>query len=165
MDSSVGVTPNFTGRVDKSVYKYTKTLTKALKEEAVRKANFNNKALTGADLEVYDKQADKVMQQLEAKAAQMHPNTVVTVDQPIGNDRFLSVHNDKLYTHMRQTPAAKKYEGGMFGDRLTQWQLSGSRTPGSPSTSTQHFDRFSSLVDNIDETKTDKHLARPFMIW
>ena len=160
MDSSVGVTPNFTGRVDKSVYKYTKTLTKALKEEAVRKANFNNKALTGADLEVYDKQADKVMQQLEAKAAQMHPNTVVTVDQPIGNDRFLSVHNDKLYTHMRQTPAAKKYEGGMFGDRLTQWQLSGSRTPGSPSTPTQHFDRFSSLVDNIDETKNDKHLAR-----
>ena len=116
---------SFTGKVDKSVYDWTKRATKYAIEDEVHRANYAQKVVKQEDLDAIKQQAADMLKLLEQKAKVMHPDTVITIDQPLQayNERYLCVHNDKLDHYLRQTPYSRTNNDEWH--RLERWKVSG----------------------------------------
>ena len=164
---------NFAGRVDKSVYQWAKIAKREAKEGIIDEANYRGTTVSQEELDAVDKRADAMMKVLEAKAAVMHPDTVITVDQPIKayRDRFLCVHNDKLDHDLRQVPVSRT--DNETWERLDRWKVAGRDADQyvkgeniyrgkfggyDGPRGTQTLGLLEYRINDIDETRTDRRL-------
>lgn len=158
---------NFVGKVDRSVYQWAKQATKEAIEEEYYNANYMKKALKQEDIDALKQKTADMLQLLEQKAKVMHPDTVITVDQPLKayRDRFLCVHNKKLDHDLRQTPYSKTNND--YWGRLDRWKVAGRdadkgadkqyggyQGPGGKDA----LGLLECRINDIDETRTDKLL-------
>ena len=150
---------NFTGCVDKSVYNWAESLRDSAYKERLSNANRLNKPLAKKELEAIDERIDAMMNVLEAKAATMHPDTVITIDNPCkDSNRFLCVHNKQIKNRMRQTPASNSYHQPW--EILDHWKVSGHKTSLSSPQIYNALELLEFLINDIDEKQTDRLLIK-----
>ncbi len=160
---------NFTGSVDKSVYKWANQIKKEAHKQELDKANHYHKPLDTKKLEEIDNRVDAMLQVLEEKATAMHPDTVISIDQPnkAKSNRFLCVHNEKIMNEMRQTPASNSYQSWGVNDSssLDYWKVHGENPYiGAPNAymdcayGKNAIELLEFRINDINEKQTDKQM-------
>lgn len=166
---------NFLGTVDKSAYQWADEVKKRSKKDLVTHANRWNKEIDQEKFLSVDERVDKIMEELERKAALMHPDTVISVGPMRKNFdyNYITVSNKMVDEALKNPvgPSSKEFPYGFRRNNRDQWALCGKEVRNGYLSDTeiygdvryrpfgmQYVDLFEHLVNDIDAERTDKDL-------
>ena len=166
---------NFMGTVDKSAYQWADEVKKRCKNDLVTHANRWDKEIDKDEFLSVDGRVDKIMEELERKAALMHPDTVISVGPMIKNHdcNYITVSNKMVDEALKNPvgPSSKEFPYGFRRNNREHWALCGEKVRNGYLSDPacygyyrfrpfgmQYVDLFEHLVDDIDAERTDKDL-------
>lgn len=160
---SMNTCPSFTGRVDRSVYKYAKSVQNELQKTECLNAQQEKRAVPAEELKQIEQKMNTMLDVLKKKVSALHKDTVIAVEHnKADNNDYLVAYNKVLKSAPVQTPASKSMP--WFENRMNGWQLDnlplGKRMSLGLNERTykQPIEILERRIEDLDETATDTKL-------